>query len=264
MQIKTVINYLLNKYPLENKEEWDPSGWSLKFNLSDEITGIVFAIDLTKQVLERALETYSNLIITHHPFKFQETWEEEFIQAPYKKEILEQLKANRINVISFHTNYDNHKEGTSYQIVKKLGLAKSAVHFDWSNYPVGFSWNKTYGDLLVKLAITFGFRSMRNNLSSFFRQFNYSEKVAVLAGSGFVGDVNRLYSEGYKLIITSDVKWNEWLNYNEINVAVLEIPHLVEEVFAEDVFNQIKEKFPDVPIFIVKMKIQEIYENISF
>lgn len=258
MQIKKIVDFLLNKYPLKNKEIWDPSGFSVKFNQREKIKGVVLAIDLTNEVLEKAIDLDANLIITHHPFKFEQKWSDEKIKAPYKENIRNKLKEKRISVISFHTNYDNDENGTSHEIAKQLGLDSFIVKYD-SNYPCLLNVNISFNEIVNLFKNKLGFSAFRSNLPKehFNRLFS---KVAILSGSGYITEVNKLNFEKTDLIITSDIKWSDWIVYKETNASILEVPHLDEQVFMEKFEELLKNEFNDLKI--TKVYLKEPYYNL--
>nr|WP_318024378.1 Nif3-like dinuclear metal center hexameric protein [Mycoplasmopsis caviae] len=253
-----MTKFLLDKWPLGFKEEWDPSGFSLKFNLAEPLRGIVCAIDLTNEVLNKALEMNANLILTHHPFKFEETWKDEEASAPYKSAIYQICKEKRINVLAFHTNYDNQPCGTSYQIIKKLNLDKYKQNYI-NNYPNLVKFDTTFNDLVAKIKNAFGFNAMRTNFPKGLWNSQIS-KIAFLSGAGDIREINNIVKMNYDLIVTSDIKWSDWITYKETGTKILEIPHLDEQVFADDVYEILKQKFHDIPVELVH--IDEPYWNI--
>ncbi|ENY70214.1 Hypothetical protein, putative NIF3 family protein [Mycoplasmopsis bovigenitalium 51080] len=242
MQIRKVTKYLLEKYPLEKAEIWDPAGFSVKFNLSEKLNGIVCAIDLTHDVLNKAILQGANLIIVHHPFKFAPTWKDELALAPYKATILSDLKKYRINVLSLHTNYDNNFEGTSHQIALALGL-QNKIDFA-EPYPCLINANLSINDLKQKLTNSLNLHSFRTNSMNANQIY---QNIAILSGSGPASLALALKNQA-NLILTSDIKWNEWLLYKEHNIDVLELSHLDEQVFAIDICKQIKNKFSDINV----------------
>ncbi len=261
MLILKISNYLLKKYILENKEEWDPAGWALHFKLNRRIRGVVVALDLTPTVLEKALSSDSNLIVTHHPFKFYETWKEEFEYAPYKKKIFEALNENRINVLCLHTNYDNYKYGTSYQIAKRLDLSENISHFENTNYPVAIKdVNLPLSNIINAVKQQLNLFQMRTNILNEDINNKIINNIVIFAGSGSISEINKVSSD-YDLIITSDVKWSDWLTYSELQTPILEISHLSEQAFVYDIYSQLKEHFPDRNISMVKID-KEPYSNI--
>ncbi|TNK82311.1 hypothetical protein C4M98_00240 [Mycoplasmopsis pullorum] len=257
MQIKKITDYLLNKYPLSNAEIWDPTGWAIKFRLSEKLTGVMIAIDLTKEVLEKAIELNCNLIITHHPFLFEKTRELELLKAPYKKEMIQIIREKRINVIGFHTNYDNDAYGTSYQIARYLGMENNVTYKDFG-YPVSVSYNIKFNDLIQKLKTDLLLSDFRTNVSDL--EMNLS-RIGILSGSGYITEVNNFSRLNYDLIITSDIKWSDWINYDQIGAKVLEVPHLDEQVFVWDVYEQLRSKFPEINLNFMNLAVP--YKNIS-
>lgn len=258
MKLIEVVDFLFNKYPISQKEEWDPSGWSVKYDLNKEITGITLAIDLTSDVLNKAIKSNSNLIFTHHPFLFEETLEEEFLKAPYKKEMLKVLKQKQISVLCFHTNYDNSKYGTSYQITKQLGYSDYVKKYH-SNYPCVIELETTINDVIKNIKNTFNFSAIRTNIKKS-KLNDKINKIAILSGSGDIVLINELNRKGFDLIITSDPKWNEWILYKETNTPLLEITHLDEQVFVDNMHEVLQKEFKNLKIHVVKMN--EPYYNI--
>ncbi|QBF34968.1 Nif3-like dinuclear metal center hexameric protein [Mycoplasmopsis phocirhinis] len=256
MQLRKVSNYLLNKYPLNLAEIWDPCGFNVKFNLSEKIKAVVCAIDLTQEVLQLAIEKEANLIILHHPFKFAKTWQEEFILAPYKKQILTILKQKRINVLALHTNYDNHTQGTSHQIASQLGL--EALIYNQNNlYPSILKFPISVKQLQHLFKQKLNITAMRTNVIDLDKKFN---KVAILSGSGPSTLAYELCQNDTELIITSDIKWNEWILYQQHNIKILEISHLDEQVFAFDIVNQLQQNFANLNVYQYNFK--ELYQNL--
>ncbi len=71
MKTKVIGDFLLEKFPLENCQDWDNCGWNLFFDF--EISKVLICIDLTESVLDFAIKNNYNLIISHHPFFFSHT-----------------------------------------------------------------------------------------------------------------------------------------------------------------------------------------------
>ena len=55
--------------PFDTQEPWDNSGF-LVGEKEKEVTGVLFALDVTQQVISEAVERGANLIVTHHPLMF--------------------------------------------------------------------------------------------------------------------------------------------------------------------------------------------------
>ncbi|QKT05279.1 Nif3-like dinuclear metal center hexameric protein [Mycoplasma sp. OR1901] len=259
MKLKEIIIELEKMYPLSNKEIWDPSGYSVKTQQHKKVTGVLLAIDLTNEVLEEAIKKGCNLILTHHPFLFEKDKKTEFLKSPYKKQIIEKLRKNQITSYAMHTNYDSSTLGTSYQIVRNLGLEK---YFDYQSPKYSAIINKktNLNEISSLLKEKLSLHSFRTNVES----QNYQQelnKVAFLSGSGYIGQIIEMKDQ-IDLFVTSDLKWSDWITYKNNNINILEIPHLDEEVFAYHLYEIIKEKFEKVPNVHI-FKLEQPYNNIN-
>lgn len=84
-----------------------------------EISGIVIAVDLTRDVIEKALKIGANLIITHHPIIFNGF--KQLIKGNYEQEIVMLAVKGGLNVYACHTNADNADKGMNYVLAERLG-----------------------------------------------------------------------------------------------------------------------------------------------
>lgn len=259
MTVKNVIGYLEDLYPLKHAEPWDHSGLNVKFKLSAKITSIILAIDLTTEVLDYAISKKANLIITHHPFIFSDSWINEYQNAPYKRVLNQKLKEHQINVYSLHTNYDVAFLGTSHQVFKTLGLNAKKLRMIPTLYGVVFD-NPREANLVELIAKQLNIKNaIRTNFE--LNELNQVERVVIFAGSGLITDINKLKASlNIDLVITSDLKWNEWINYQELGIKIIEIPHLVEEVFANQIFQDLTKILIPEQIHIKKINLP--YKNL--
>lgn len=84
-----------------------------------EISGVVLAVDLTRDVIEKALKIGANLIITHHPIIFNGF--KRLIKGNYEQDIVMLAVKGGLNVYACHTNADNADKGLNYVLAEKLG-----------------------------------------------------------------------------------------------------------------------------------------------
>ncbi|WP_051521807.1 Nif3-like dinuclear metal center hexameric protein [Mycoplasmopsis gallinarum] len=261
MRINTLTNYLLGKFPLSEAEIWDPSGFSLKFNTNQRLTGVVLSIDLTSDVLEFAIAKKCNLIITHHPFKFLKTWDDEFKSCPYKKDLVAKLSQHKISVISFHTNFDNAKLGTSKVIAQKMGFNNFKTYSE--NYPCIVQEKIKAFELINLIKNKLDLTALQIN----FDKNNLINEFAILAGSGPSDLLLQIHQNlNINYFITSDVRWNQWILYEEEKINVICIPHLVEQIMINEFerlinyFLKIEQKTESIQIYSYKQ--EEKYHNV--
>lgn len=84
-----------------------------------EISGVVLAVDLTRDVIEKALKIGANLIITHHPIIFNGF--KSLIKGNYEQDIVMLAVKGGLNVYACHTNADNADKGLNNVLAEKLG-----------------------------------------------------------------------------------------------------------------------------------------------
>ncbi|RIV16717.1 Nif3-like dinuclear metal center hexameric protein [Mycoplasmopsis gallopavonis] len=258
MKLKDFVSKLNTLYPLENKEIWDPSGYSVKFNQAKKLKGVMLAIDVTKEVIEAAISNDCNIIVTHHPFYFEATKILENEKAPYKKELHKLLKEHQITTFGMHTNYDCDPKGTSYQIVRALGL-EQFVDPQSDKFSAILNYMISIADLKKLIEEKLDFHSFRTNVIKDDLD-KKMHQIAFLSGSGYVGQINDLAARGVDLIVSSDFRWSDWINFRETGINILEIPHLDEQVFVDHLAELLSLELPKERIF--KFKMKEPYQNL--
>src|SRR5690606_6147789 len=68
-KISTVTGFLENIAPLEWQEDYDNSGL-ITGSMDWEVSGVLCALDCTPEVVQEAIDTGCNLIVSHHPIIF--------------------------------------------------------------------------------------------------------------------------------------------------------------------------------------------------
>jgi dinuclear metal center YbgI/SA1388 family protein len=124
VKCQTIINFIEQLVPRRLAEDWDNVGLQIG-DRTQEIRGIVVALDLEPQVVDEALAVGANLIITHHPviFKPLKNIRADLTQG---KMILNIIK-NDISVYCAHTNLDSAAQGVNQVLAELLKLEKIKV-----------------------------------------------------------------------------------------------------------------------------------------
>ncbi len=124
MLLSEIIKILEDWCPASDAEDFDNVGL-LVGDQKSEIRKAIITLDITNDLIDECISCESNLIISFHPL---------FIIDP-KTEIIDKrvndliIKCvnNDINVYCIHTNLDNNKYGTSYQLGKILKLKNQKI-----------------------------------------------------------------------------------------------------------------------------------------
>ncbi len=120
MTINKLIRFIENWAPPEIA--WERDNVGLQIGSRDyTIRNVFLALDLTEDVVDKAIKNNCNLIFTHHPFLFTPLKKIDYSRNP-KASLIKKLIINEISVFSAHTNLDYTKDGVSFQLAKKIGL----------------------------------------------------------------------------------------------------------------------------------------------
>jgi dinuclear metal center YbgI/SA1388 family protein len=124
MKIQDITNIIENYAPLSYQESYDNSGLIVG-NKNDEVTGVLISLDCIEDIIDEAIETECNLIISHHPIVFQGL--KKLNGTNYIERTVIKAIKNNIAIYAAHTNLDNTYNGVSFKIAKKLGLTNVEV-----------------------------------------------------------------------------------------------------------------------------------------
>ncbi len=115
--VKDLCLYLDKIAPVKLSASWDNSGL-LAGLMDDKIENILLALDVTSKVVDYAIETGVDLIISHHPL---------FLN-PLKKindPLLVNLIRHKIGLYCMHTNLDFVNNGVNTELAELLNLEKT-------------------------------------------------------------------------------------------------------------------------------------------
>lgn len=105
--------------PKKLAEDWDNVGLQIG-NPRADIHKILVSLDLTKEVVEEAIDQGANMIITHHPFIFK-ALKSIRLDLPMG-ELIDTIIKNNLHIYTAHTNLDKAQNGLNDMLAKKLSL----------------------------------------------------------------------------------------------------------------------------------------------
>lgn len=239
MNFKQIEKFLNNRYPIKTAEDWDTVGVVFG-DKKQEINKIMISLDLTPEVVDKAIENKADAIIVHHPFIFKETLKEELKSAPYKKELKEKISKAGLCVFTIHTNFD--KKDMNIALANKLGFNKPQP-ITGSEYGFIVDFDATVTKVLKLLKKKLNLKNITTNNPK-----GKSKKVAFLPGAGSAEDVVNAYKDGSKIVVTSDIKWSDKITYKELGVSVIEVSHKIEDVFVDHLANILEKEYEGIGI----------------
>ena len=129
MKVGDIARYIERIAPISLAADWDNPGLVIG-NLEREIQSVVVCLDVTRSVVDFAIQNKASLILSHHPFIFRGV---KSINTKYEKGLLiERLIKNDICVYGAHTNFDFAQNGLNSRLSKKVGLHYENSLF-WGN-----------------------------------------------------------------------------------------------------------------------------------
>ena len=119
MTVQEILQLIDAIAPFETQAEFDNSGL-LVGNPEEEVTDILFALDVSEAVIDEALVLGAQLIITHHPLMFSPR--RRLTEEDYEGRLLRKLIRCDLNVISAHTNLDQARDGVNDILASLCGI----------------------------------------------------------------------------------------------------------------------------------------------
>lgn len=243
MLVRDIYEFINSIAPFSTAESWDNSGLILGSpNL--KCNKIMLVLDITRSVVDEAIENNVDLIITHHPVIFSP-----LKTIDYDSNIARLIAAN-VSVISTHTCFDSAQGGMNDILCNKLGLVnvKSVSTDDGFSFRLG---------TVEKLTLAREFaKSTAEALNSKCVNYSLGEKeiktVAVCSGAG--GSLSELVIKlGVDAFITGELKYNNVIELYESGVSVIVAGHFeTEQIFKEELKSKITEKFNDITVITAK------------
>lgn len=129
-----ILNNLELKAPFQLAESWDNVGLLIG-NPEQTVTGIIAGLDPTNQLIDEAISTGCNTIITHHPVIFKPL--ASINTATPEGILLQKILSHNIAIIGCHTNFDSAREGVSDVLGRRLGLDNLQPLFAPAGAPEG-------------------------------------------------------------------------------------------------------------------------------
>ncbi len=233
-KVKDIYDYIDSLAPFANQCEWDNSGIATG-NPEGEVTKIVFALDITNDVVDYAREVGAELAVSHHPVIFRAR------KSVLSNDPVYALVNAGISAICAHTSLDIADGGINDALTEKLGFGKCA--------PLTSS-----GEASMVRVYEFGEERSPEDVAAFVAEklgaaVRYSDcgkpvrKVALCGGAGcdFLPDV---ISAGCDMLITGDASHHDFLDAANDGVCVIAAGHYeTENPVMEVLAAKIKEKF---------------------
>ena len=242
MKLEDIMNFLEKKYNPELAEKWDNSGLIVGRKESN-ISAIIVCLDVTADVIDQAVASRAELIISHHPLIFSEI--KRITSDTLLGEKILRLAENKISVYSMHTNVDSAADGLNDFILEKLDL--NGEKSIWiKNESIPESGLGRIMELKKEMSISEICTLIKKKLNleniRIAGEKKKVKKIAILTGAG--GSLIPEVDKTVDLYITGDLKHHETLDALEVGLTLIDIGHYESEnIFSELIKRDLSEFF---------------------
>jgi len=238
LKVKDVYNYLCELAPLELQMSFDNSGFQLG-RLDSCLNKVIIALDVTNDVVDEAIECGAQLVVSHHPLIFNA------LKCINDEKILK-LAENRIAVISMHTNLDIANGGVNDILIKNLGAeADRALDADGCGRVAALNDELVFDDFLSRCKTALNSKGLR-----YYDSGRMIRKIAVMGGSGG-GELYTAAALGCDVYVTSDIKYNQFLDARELGISLIDGDHFcTENLIIPELRDKLRKRFPELEILV--------------
>ena len=118
-KVRDLIHFINDVAPYALQESYDNSGL-ITGSPDTEIKGLLVSLDCTETIIDEAIATGCNVVLSHHPIVFKGL--KSITGKNYVERTIIKAIQNNISILACHTNLDNIKSGVNGKIAQKIGL----------------------------------------------------------------------------------------------------------------------------------------------
>ncbi len=240
--------------PRELACDWDNTGLLLR--CKDNISRVLIALDVTHAVIDEAIESGCDMILSHHPVIFENI--KSVSNEDTQGIILMRLIKNDISVYSAHTSYDIAGGGINDILCRKLGLSNvETVNVDGTEFlRTGYLPSACDKEKLVNhVKKAFGIKYIKVSAAN----CGIIDKVAVVGGSG-ADFLSAAKKAGAAVLITGEAKHHHYIQAQSLGLLLIEAGHFyTERYFTGEIFLSLQSCLNDVqlPLDLRKAKCEK-------
>ena len=250
--------------PFATQEDFDNAGF-LVGRGDREVTKILVALDITREVAEEAAQWGAQLILSHHPVIFHPVkWITDGTPAG---QILLELIENRIAAICAHTNLDAARGGVNDCLAKALELTdigqlcQAGVDVQGRPYGIGRVGTVHRPGLSAAEYAAFVKERLGSACVRVVSGGKPVQKVAV--GGGACGSMmETVISQGCDTFVTADLKYDQFLDAKALGINLLDAGHFPTENVVCGLWVQwLSGTFRDVEVRLSEVH-EEVYKSV--
>ena len=240
--VRDIEKSLFEWAPQELAVSWDNVG-HLVGEQDAKVNKVLVALDITEDVVSEAIDCGADVIVAHHPV-MNCTWHpvQRVRSDDAQGRMLIAMIRNGISAICMHTNLDAADGGVNDALAQKLGLNDLEMLNEEKIGRIGTLKSQLplveFTRLVVESLGCNGLRYVDNGKPV--------HRVAV-GGGACSGYIAQAIANGCDTFVTSDLKYNDFLDTKEINLV--DAGHFpTENVVCPVVAAYLRRQFPQLPV----------------
>ncbi len=257
MKISELLNKIEDFAPLSLAYEWDNCGL-ICGSKEDIISGVCVCLDVSLEVIKKAVENGCNTILSHHPFIFGKI--NKVDTTTYFGKMLKEAIKNDINVISMHTNIDKAQNGINQRLAKILSLENIEVlEKDSYNPNVGLG---RVGTLKKSVTLAEFCGDVEKKLGTQVRvvgDMNTQISKVAVGGGSCIELADLAIINGCDVFVTGDTKYHNAMDAQRDGLCIIDAGHYATEICVVDIFKELLE---GCDIKVVEEKNKELFRGL--
>ena len=212
--VRDVEQALFQWAPKELAAEWDNVG-HLVGDPDSEVKKVLVALDITETVVKEAISIGADVIVAHHPVMNCAWHPVQHIRSDDAQgRMLIAMIRNGISAICMHTNLDAAQGGVNDALAEKLGLCDLELLNEEKIGRIG----TLKSQLPLVDFVGFVVKSLGCNGLRYVDAGKPVHRVAV-GGGACSGYISQAIAAGCDTFVTSDLKYNDFLDTAGINLV---------------------------------------------
>ncbi len=246
--VADILAFINTIAPEEMKEDWDHVGLNCG-SMGKPVKKILVALDPFENVCQEALETESDLLVTHHAL----IWDPGFVtdmNTQGRNTLF--LIENNIACINAHTNLDCAPGGVNDILAEKLGLQNIRVINPKGTDNAGRQWGLLRQGTIDPTPLSDFLANVKKQLGCPGLRYTNSGRpvTKVAVGGGACGsELMEAVRAGCDTFVTADVKYNQFWEAQNYGLNIIDAGHFyTENPVCVYLAEQLRKAFPDITV----------------
>lgn len=232
MTVKELYAKFCEQIPESLREEWDNDGVMCCSDGSVEVMRALITLDVTEEIVDYAIESGFDLIVSHHPLIFKPLTSVDDENHVARKVI--KLLSNGISVFSFHTRADKVAGGVNDLLAETLGLKKVQPFGEGDLGRIGYlDEPMEIQDFAYRLKQLTG-----SDVIKYADAYSDAHKVALVGGDG-KSYVRSAIAEGADTFVSGRIGYNVMEEAAEMGINLVEAGHYFTEQPVTEFFRDL-------------------------